>query len=98
MCGVHSFVTERSSCILNESNMVAKLHAKTSCGFDTGVRYHTDQNYFLNPTLLELSIKIGIGKAALCPVLKHDYITFARTKFRMELAAPSSSSETPGLV
>src|SRR5262245_8832358 len=95
---MHAFMTVRSSCILNEGNVIAKLHAKATCGFDTGICYHADQNYFLYSTLIELCVKIGIGKAALCPVFKHDYITFARSEFRMELTTPSSSSETPDLV
>jgi hypothetical protein len=34
--------------------VVAKLHTKATCGFNTGICYHAYQNYFLNPTLFEL--------------------------------------------
>jgi hypothetical protein len=49
-------------------------------------------------TQMEISYIPNPGKAALCPVLKHDYITFARTEFRMKFSTPSSSSEILGLV
>src|SRR5260370_7593780 len=35
-----------------------------------------------------------MGKAVLRPVLKHDYVTWLRAKFRMELAAPCAVLET----
>ena len=40
---VHAFLLEGSGRILNESDVVAKLHAEASGGFDAGVRYKADE-------------------------------------------------------
>ena len=95
---VHAFVAEGRGRILNESDVVAKLHAKASGGFDTGIRYQADEDDVLDPPLFELGVEIGIGEAALCPVLKHDDVAMVRTKFGMELSAPTSGCEGLGLV
>jgi len=50
---VHAFLLEGSGRILNQGDVVAKLHAKASSGFDAGVRYKADQNDFLDPPLFE---------------------------------------------
>src|SRR5918996_1835882 len=95
---MHAFLVEGSSRLLNQGDVVAKLHAKASGGFDAGVRYKTDQDDFLDAPLGELGVEIGIGKAALRPVLEHDDVAVARAEFRMELTAPSSGGEALGLV
>src|SRR5258705_449577 len=69
---LHAFPVEGSGRILNESDMVAKLHARASGGFDAGVRYKADEDDFFDSQLFKLGIEIGIGEAALPPVLKHD--------------------------
>src|SRR5467141_3029499 len=48
--------------------------------------------------MFELGIEIGIGEAALCPVLKHDNVPMVGTELGMELSAPTSGSERLGLV
>ena len=95
---VHAFLVESSGRILNEGDVVAKLHAKASGAFDTGVRYHADENNFLDPMLCELGVEIGIGEAALCPVLKHDDVAIAGTELGMELSAPRSGGGGVDLV
>src|SRR5260370_14373493 len=95
---MHTFRLEGSGRILNERDVVAKLHAKASSAFDTGVRYHADENDFLDPMLFELGVEIGIGEAALCPVLKHDDVAIAGAELGMELSAPASGSESLDLV
>jgi hypothetical protein len=53
---------------------------------------------FLDSPLLELRVEIGIGKAALCPVLEHDDVAMVGAEFGMELSAPTSRREGLGLV
>src|SRR6267143_889509 len=48
--------------------------------------------------LFELGVEVGIGEAALRPVLKHDDVTIAGTELGMELSAPSSGGEAAALV
>jgi hypothetical protein len=50
---VHAFLLEGSGRILNQGDVVAKLHGKASGGFDAGVRDKTDENDFLDPALCE---------------------------------------------
>ncbi len=61
----HAFLLEGGGCILDQGDVVAKLHAKASGGFDAGVRYKADEDDFLDPPLFELGVEIGIGAAAL---------------------------------
>src|SRR5713101_7075294 len=95
---LHAFLLEGSGRILNQSDVVAQIESKASGGFDAGVRYEADEDDFLDPPLCELGVEIGIGEAALPPVLKHDDVTIARAKFGMELSAPTSGGEAVGLV
>src|SRR5260221_3030605 len=90
---VHAFLLEGSGRILNEGDVVAKLHAKASGALDAGVGYHADEDDFLDPMLCELGVKIGISEAALCPVLKHDDVASAGAELGVELYAPSSGGE-----
>jgi hypothetical protein len=57
-----------------------------------------DEDDFLDPPLFELGIQIGVGEAALRPVLKHEDVAMAGAEFGMELSAPTSGSEALGLV
>ena len=90
---VHPFRLEGSGRILNPGDVVAKLHAKASGGLDAGVRYKADQDDVLDPPLLELGVEIGIGEAALPPVLQHDDVAIAGAEFGMERSAPSTGGE-----
>jgi hypothetical protein len=74
---VHAFLLEGSGRILNQDDVVAKFHAKARGGFDAGVRDHADQDDVLDPPLCELGVEIGVGEAALPPVLKHDGVAVA---------------------
>src|SRR3989442_200008 len=69
------------------------LLTEASGALDAGVGYHADENDFLDPMLCELGVKIGIGEAALCPVLKHDDVASAGAELGMELSAPRSGGE-----
>ncbi len=95
---VHAFTAEGSGGVLNESNVVAELHAKASGGFDAGIRDKTDKDDLLDPPLFELEVEIGIGEAALAPVFKNDDVAIVGAEFGMELAAPGSGGEELGLV
>jgi hypothetical protein len=78
--------------------VVARLHAKASGRFDAGVRYKADEDDFVDPPLFELGVEIGIGEAALPPVLMHNDVAIARAEFGMELSASTSASEAVALV
>ncbi len=95
---VHAFLVEGSGRIRNEGDVVAQLHAKASGTLDAGVGYHADEDDVLDPMLCELGVKIGIGEAALCPVLKHDDVASAGTELGMELSAPRSGGGGVDLV
>jgi hypothetical protein len=45
-----------------------------------------------------LGVEIGIGKAALPPVLKHDDVAIAGAEFGMELSAPTFGGEALALI
>src|SRR2546429_6519247 len=90
---VHAFRLKGSGRILNQGDVVAKLHAKASGALDAGVGYHADEDDLLDPMLCELGVEVGIGEAALCPVLKHDDVASAGTELGMELSAPRSGGE-----
>jgi hypothetical protein len=85
---VHAFVAKGGGRVLNEADMVAKLHAKATGGFDVGVRYEADEDDFLDAPLFELGVEIGIGEATLCPVLMHDHVVIVGAEFGIELSAP----------
>src|SRR6266850_523710 len=53
---------------------------------------------FSIPPVRELGIEIGIGEAALPPVLQHDDVAVARAEFGMELSAPTSGGKALALV
>src|SRR3989442_668620 len=95
---VHAFRLKGSGRILNQGDVVAKLHAKASGTLDAGVGYHADEDDLLDPMLCELGVEVGIGEAALCPVLKHDDVASAGTELGMELSAPRSGGECVDLV
>ena len=95
---VHAFRIECSGRILDQRDVVAKLHAEASGGFDAGVRYKTDQDDFLDSPLCELGVEISIGEAALSPVLQHDDVASAGAKFGMKLSTPTSGGEALALV
>ncbi len=63
-----------------------------------GVGYHADEDDVLDPMLCELGVEVGIGEAALCPVLKHDDVASAGAELGMELSAPRSGGEAVDLV
>src|SRR5438093_5745592 len=91
-------ILEGSGRILHEGDVVAKLHTKARGALDAGVRDHADEDELLDPPLGEVGVEIGIGEAALCPVLQHDDVTIAWAECGMELSAPTSGSEALGLV
>src|SRR5438445_13776383 len=95
---VHAFRIECSGRILNQHDMVAKLHAEASSGFDAAVRYKTDQDDFLDSRLCELGVEISIGEAALSPVLPHDDVASPGGKFGIKLSTPTSGREASTLV
>src|SRR5207244_8389924 len=95
---VHAFCIECSGRILDQRDVVAKLHAEASGGFDAGVRYKTDQDDFLDSPLCELGVEISIGEAALSPVLQHDDVASAGAKFGMKLSTPTSGGEALALI
>jgi hypothetical protein len=49
VCHVHCLVAEGSGRILNESDVVTKLHPKASGGLDAGISYHANEDDFLDP-------------------------------------------------
>jgi hypothetical protein len=53
---------------------------------------------FSIPPLGELGVEIGMGEAALPPVLQHDDVTIAGTEFGMERSAPTAGGEALALV
>src|SRR3989442_4407381 len=95
---VHAFRIECSGRILDQRDVVAKLHAETSGGFDADVRYKTDQDDFLDSPLCELGVEISINETALSPVLQHNDVASAGAKFGMKLSTPTSGGEALALV
>jgi hypothetical protein len=89
----HAFAVECSGRVFDEGDVVAELHAEAGSGFDAGVRYQADEDDLLDPPLLELSVEIGIGEAALRPVLEHDDVAGLGTELGMELSTPTSGGE-----
>ena len=97
-CAAHAFVIEGGGRILDESDMVAELHAEASGGFDAGIRHEADEDDLLDPPLCELGVEVGIGEATLSPVLEHDDNAKAGAEFGMELSGPASGGEAAALV
>ena len=56
---VHAFRIECSGRILDQRDVVAKLHAEASGGFDAGVRHKADQDDFLDPPLFSRLLASG---------------------------------------
>ncbi len=85
-------MAEGSGRILNQGDVIAQLHAEASGGFEAGVGDQADEDDLLDPALFEFGVQVGIGEAALRPVLVHDDISRPGTELGIELSTPAPDS------
>ena len=76
--------------VFHHRDIVAEFGGKTNGGFDTGVRDEFDHNQSVDAALLELQIKVGVGKSAGAPVLLHDRFAGFRSELGSKLATPGA--------
>lgn len=76
MCGAHHFLGEGCGCILDQGDVIAKLHREAAGGFDAGVGQQADHDHPDDPLLLQPEIKIGVRKTALPPMFLDDDVAF----------------------
>ena len=88
VCGAHHFLAERGRCIAHERDVIAQFHRKAAGGFNAGIGKQTDDDHVRDALLFQLKVEIGVGKAALGPVLLDDDVAFLRHEVGMPFAAP----------
>ena len=71
----HAFWVECGGAVLHQGYMITQLHPVAAGGLDTAAGDQPDQDDLLDAMLLELGVEIGVGEAALRPVLVDDDIT-----------------------
>ncbi len=62
--GAHHFFAEGRRGILDQRDVIAKLHREAAGGFDAGVGQQADHNHLDNLLPLQPEIQVGVRKAA----------------------------------
>ena len=86
----HHLAIECRRCILHQRDVIAELHREAGRRLDASVRQQTDHDDVFDAVLFELLIEIGVGKAALGPMLLDDDVAFLGHEVRMPFTAPGS--------
>ena len=87
---VHHLAAECRRCVLHQRDVIAEFHSEAGRRLDASVRQQTDHDDVFDAVLFELLVEIGVGKAALGPMLLDDNVAFLRHEVRMPFAAPGS--------
>src|SRR5262245_34252752 len=90
---IQQFTREGRRGITNQRDVIAELHRETGRRIDACVGEEPDDDDMTDAVLLQLHVEVGIGEAALPPVLPDDNITVARREIGMELASLRSLRE-----
>src|SRR5262245_59032160 len=91
--GMHLCVAEGGGRVTYQRDVVAKLHCVLGCGLDAGLGNQADNDHVGDAVLLELHVEIGVGEAALPPMLGGDDVARLRREIRVEFAAPFATCE-----
>ena len=86
----HHLAIECRRCVLHQRDVIAEFHREAGRRLDASVRQQTDHDDVFDAVLFELLIEIGIGKAALGPMLLDDNVAFLGHEVRMPFTAPGS--------
>src|SRR5262245_46251281 len=91
-CG-QQFTRERRRRITNQCDVIAELHREARRRIDACVGKQPGDDDMTDVVLLQLHVEVGIGEAALSPVLPDDDVTVPRREIGMELTSPRSLRE-----
>ena len=97
MSGVHHFVREGGGGVAHKRHVIAELHREPGGRFNAGIGQQPDYDHMRDAFLLQQEIQVGIGEAALPPMLLCDEVAGLRRKVRVPFAAPFAARKTVAL-
>src|SRR5262245_5626673 len=85
---LHLFFRVIRGCVFYHCDVIAKLRGEANSCLDTRVGYQTHDDELVDAVLLQLQIKICVGKAARAPMLLGHNLSGLRREFVADFAAP----------
>src|SRR5262249_23085177 len=88
VCGMHQLTRESGGRITNQGDVIAELHGEARRRIDARIGKQPGEDRVTDAVLRELQIQVGVGEAALSPVLPDDDIAVTGREIGMELTTP----------